>query len=71
MIAKLLDAGADANSATTEGETALMTVARTGNVEAAKILLAHGAEVNSQEAMAAADAADVGRGGISSEMAEC
>ena len=49
MIAKLLDAGADANAATTEGETALMTVARTGNVEAAKVLLAHGADVNSKE----------------------
>ena len=46
---KLLKAGADANAATTEGETALMTVARTGNVEAAKVLLAHGADVNSKE----------------------
>ncbi len=49
MIAKLLAAGADTNAATTEGETALMTVARTGNVEAAKVLLAAGADVNSKE----------------------
>jgi ankyrin repeat protein len=49
VIAKLLDAGADANGATTEGETPLMTVARTGSVEAAKVLLAHGADVNSKE----------------------
>jgi uncharacterized protein len=49
VIAKLLDAGADANAATTEGETPLMTVARTGSVEAAKVLLAHGADVNSKE----------------------
>ena len=33
----------------TEGETALMTVARTGNVEAAKVLLAHGADVDARE----------------------
>ena len=49
VIAKLLDAGADANGATTEGETPLMTVARSGNVEAAKVLLAHGADVNAKE----------------------
>jgi ankyrin repeat protein len=49
MIAKLLDADADANAVSTDGETALMTVARTGNVDAAKVLLAHGADVNSKE----------------------
>jgi ankyrin repeat protein len=49
MIQKLLQAGADANAVGTEGETPLMTVARGGNVEAAKILLAHGAQVNASE----------------------
>ena len=32
-----------------EGETALMTAARSGNVEALRVLLAHGADVNAQE----------------------
>ena len=34
MIELLLKAGADANTALPEGETALMTAARTGNVDA-------------------------------------
>ena len=33
-----------------EGETALMTAARSGNVAAVKVLLAHGADVNAREA---------------------
>ena len=49
MIERLLKAGADANAAVTEGETALMTAARTGNVEAANVLLAHGAAVDARE----------------------
>ena len=49
MIEKLLKAGADANAVSTEGETALMTAARTGNVDAAKVLLAHGAAVDARE----------------------
>jgi ankyrin repeat protein len=49
MIEKLLKAGANANAATPEGETALMTAARTGNVEAARVLLAHGASVDARE----------------------
>ena len=49
MIEKLLKAGADANAAAPEGETALMTAARTGNVEAARVLLAHGASVDARE----------------------
>ncbi len=49
MIEKLLKAGADANGAAPEGETALMTAARTGNVEAARVLLAHGAPVDARE----------------------
>ena len=49
MIEKLLKAGADANEVTTEGETALMTAARTGNVDAAKVLLARGATVDAKD----------------------
>jgi ankyrin repeat protein len=49
MIGRLLQAGADPNSVWTEGETPLMTVARAGNVDAAKVLLAHGAQVNARE----------------------
>jgi ankyrin repeat protein len=49
IIERLLKAGADPNSVSTEGETALMTVARTGVVEAAKVLLEHGAKVDARE----------------------
>jgi len=49
MIERLLKAGADANASGPEGETALMTVAHTGNVEAAKVLLGHGAKVDARE----------------------
>ena len=49
MIERLLKAGVDPNSVSTEGETALMTVARTGVVEAAKVLLDHGAKVDARE----------------------
>jgi ankyrin repeat protein len=49
MLDKLLKAGADANEVGTEGETALMTAARTGNVDAAKVLLAHGATIDSKD----------------------
>src|SRR5262249_21914722 len=46
----LLNAGASANNtANPEGETVLMTSARTGNIEAVRLLLAHGAEVNAHE----------------------
>jgi ankyrin repeat protein len=46
----LLDAGADAKTlATADGETVLMTAARTGNVETVKLLLAGGADVNAKE----------------------
>ncbi|PYS42270.1 MAG: hypothetical protein DMG14_04530, partial [Acidobacteria bacterium] len=49
MIEKLLKAGADANAVSNEGETVLMTAARTGNVDAVKVLLARGADVNAKE----------------------
>src|SRR5205814_9456338 len=48
-IEALLKAGADANSRNPEGETPLMAVARSGNVDAAKRLLAAGADVNAKE----------------------
>ena len=56
MIERLLKAGADANEAAPEGETALMTAARTGNVEAARVLLAHGARVETRERWRGQDA---------------
>jgi len=49
IIEKLLKAGADANAIGTEGETPLMTAARSGNVEAARVLFAHGAKVDSKD----------------------
>ncbi|HXC59604.1 MAG TPA: ankyrin repeat domain-containing protein, partial [Steroidobacteraceae bacterium] len=44
-----LKAGANPNSASSEGQTALMVVARTGNLENAKELLRAGADVNARE----------------------
>jgi uncharacterized protein len=49
MIETLIAAGADPNSALPEGETVLMTAARTGSVAAIKALLDHGADVNAKE----------------------
>ena len=60
MIERLFKAGVDANVAGPEGETALMTAARTGKVEAADVLLAHGAVVDAREELARPDRADVG-----------
>ena len=48
MVEKLLQAGANSNAALSTGETALMTAAHTGNVEAVKSLLVHGADVNAK-----------------------
>ena len=50
MIEALLKAGADANAARGEGETPLMIAARTGNVDAVRMLLTFGASVNAREA---------------------
>jgi ankyrin repeat protein len=49
MIELLLNAGADPNAALLEGETPLMTAARTGNADAVRLLLARGANVNAVE----------------------
>ena len=46
----MLDAGADVESPNAEGQTALMVVARTGHVDAARLLLERGAHVNAHEA---------------------
>jgi ankyrin repeat protein len=50
MLELLLKAGANPNAAQSEGETVLMTAARTGVAAAVKTLLAHGADVNAKEA---------------------
>ena len=49
MIELLLKAGADPNTSLAEGETALMTAARTGRLDAVEVLLAHGADVRQKE----------------------
>jgi len=49
ILAMLLKAGADVESPNPMGQTALMTVARTNHVDAAKLLLAHHADVNAIE----------------------
>jgi ankyrin repeat protein len=49
VIGALLKAGASANTANPEGETALMTVARTDHIDAAELLIAHGALVDAAE----------------------
>ncbi len=49
ILAMLLKAGADVESPNAMGQTALMTVARTNHVDAARLLLAHHAQVNAVE----------------------
>lgn len=49
LIRQLLNAGADADSPNPDGQTALMLVARTSRLDAAKLLLSHGAHVNLKE----------------------
>ena len=49
LIDHLLKAGADVESTNADGQTALMIVARTSFVDAARILLKHGAKVNAVE----------------------
>ena len=49
-IARLLDAGEDANAVlTAEGETVLMLTSYTGNPAAVKLLLDRGADANTQQ----------------------
>jgi ankyrin repeat protein len=49
MIRRLVDAGADPNATVGAGETALMTAARTGNIDAVRLLLDRGAQVNAAD----------------------
>src|SRR5690606_41221627 len=49
LIGLRLGAGADVESRNDEGEPARRGVARTGNVEAARLLLRRGADVNARE----------------------
>ena len=49
ILELLLKAGANPERRRAEGETALMTAARTGIAAAVKTLLAHGADVNAKE----------------------
>lgn len=56
IIESLLKAGVDPNTALPEGETALLTAARTGRVDAVKVLLAYGADVTAKERWRGQDA---------------
>ena len=49
MVERLLVAGADPNSALPDGETVLMTAARTGSADVVKALVARGANVRVRE----------------------
>ncbi len=49
LLAALLEAGADVESPNADGQTALMVVARTSQVDAARLLLERGANVNAVE----------------------
>ena len=49
LLGALLEAGASAESPNADGQTALMVVARTSRVDAARLLLKHGANVNAVE----------------------
>jgi ankyrin repeat protein len=49
VLRDLLAAHADAESANADGQTALMILARTSNVEAARLLIGHHANVNARE----------------------
>lgn len=49
MVRLLLESGADPESSFGQGETALMTAARTGNPEVVQLLLARGAKASAQE----------------------
>ncbi len=49
LLGALLEAGADVESPNADGQTALMVVARTSRVEAARLLISRGAKVNTFE----------------------
>ena len=62
MLALLLEAGANVDSPNPDGMTALLAVARTGNVKAAQLLLNEGRHGRRAGAVRRADGADVGLG---------
>ena len=66
MVERLLAAGADANAASLNGETVLMTCARAGDAEAVKALLVKGARVNVKEKAHDQTGIDVGRSAAAS-----
>jgi len=49
LVDLLLKAGANPNTPIATGETPIMTCARTGNVDAVRMLFVHGADVNAKE----------------------
>ena len=49
LLEALLEAGADVESPNADGQTALMVVARTSQVDAARLLIQRGANVNAVE----------------------
>jgi ankyrin repeat protein len=49
IIKSLVEARANVEAPNAEGQTVLMVVARTGRVDTAELLLAHGADVNAKE----------------------
>ncbi len=50
ILERLIQAGADPNAPVSKtGDTALMMAARTGKLDATKVLLDHGAQVNAKE----------------------
>jgi ankyrin repeat protein len=49
IVDALLESGADANTASAEGETVLMTAAHSGSEAVVRVLLAHGATVDMKE----------------------
>ena len=51
IIEALINAGADPNEHLPLGRTPLMEASRTGNVDAIKVLLDHGADVNAKETL--------------------
>ena len=62
MLKLLLEAGADADSPNPDGQTALLAVARTGNVEAAQLLLERRRHRRCAGKVGRTDRADVGVG---------
>ena len=60
MVTRLLEPAPIPNATLPDGETVLMTAARTGNVPVIKALLARGANVRARERRKGAGRADVG-----------